>query len=120
MKVHGRGLGFLFGIVGAVLLFLLALVSFISGIIFLALGHSVLGTLGSTLTRVVLSVVLGILVGIFASWGSHGGHDGAVTGGVVLVDLAVVVWLVLGFGLLAALAGLFTLLAGILFLVEGR
>lgn len=113
-------LGFVFGILGALLLVLAAVVRFLLGVVFLATGHGYLG-LGS-LTESVLYLVLGLVVGFFAFVGSRRGSDQAMVAGIVLIVLAVLGWLVLGFGgsLLALLGGVFALIAGILFIAAAR
>jgi hypothetical protein len=115
-----RRLGFVFGVLGAVLLILDALLRFARGVVFLATGftYAALGSIGSS----ILFVVVGLLIGFFAFVGRHPGSDRSLAAGVILIVLALLGWLVLGFGgsLLAILAGVLTIIAGILFLVGGR
>ena len=115
-----RGLAFLFGILGAILLILVGVVDFVGGFVFLALGNGA-HALGSW-DRSAIYVVVGIVAALFAGVGHSGSHDRALGAGVILVVLAVVGWLGLGFGgdLLALLAALFFLISGILYLVSSQ
>lgn len=110
-------LGFFFGIFAGVLLFLGALVSFIYGIATLVTSGYSTHLLVNTTSQIVLSVVIGLLFVFFAALASRRQRDYALAGGIVLILLAVGTWYVLGLGLLDALAGLFGLIGGILFLV---
>ena len=121
MSVRGdRRLGFYFGVLGAVLLVLDALLRFARGVVFLATGfpHAATGSLAAS----ILFVVVGLLIGFFAFVGRHPDPDRSLAAGVILVVIAILGWLVLGFGssLLAILAGILTIIAGILFLLGGR
>jgi hypothetical protein len=121
MSAHSeRRLAFLLGVLGAVLLALDALVRFALGVVFLATGHpfAAFGTLGLS----VVFVVVAILIGFFSMWGRSAVSDRSLGAGVVLIVIAVLGWLVLGFSgsLLAVLAGVLTLVAGVLFLIGGR
>jgi len=115
-----RNLAWLLGLLAALFLVFAGIIDFVGGFVFLALG---LGghALGSW-ARSVVYVVVGLLFGLFAMVGRSGPADRALGAGVVLVVLAVVGWLGLGFGgeLLALLAALFALISGILFLVSSR
>jgi len=115
-----RRLGLLFGVIGAVLLVVAAVVRFLLGVVFLATGHGYLG-LGS-LGESVLYLVVGLIVGFFAVLGRSRGTDRSLAIGIILIVLAIVGWLALGFGnsILALLGAVFTLISGILFLVAGR
>jgi hypothetical protein len=120
MSDGDRRLGFLFGLLGGLLLVLAALVRFLLGVVFLATGHGYLG-LGS-IGESILYLVLGLVVGLFAFLGRRGPADRALTAGIVLIVLSLVGWLTLGFGgsLLALLGAVFALIAGIVFVVAGR
>ncbi|HTW77038.1 MAG TPA: hypothetical protein VMG14_04650 [Thermoplasmata archaeon] len=115
-----RRIGFLFGVLAAVLLLVAALLSLIVGIAFLVTGafHPAAGSIGAS----VIEVVVALLIGFFAFLGRGRGGDRSVTAGIVLIVLAVVGWLALGFGgsLLAILASIFALIAGVLFVLAGR
>ncbi len=115
-----RRLGLIFGVVAAVLLVVDALLRFLVGIVFLATGRE-LAALGSA-DEAVIFLVLGLVIGFFAVLGRSRGADRSLAVGIILIVLAIVGWLALGFGssLLAILAAVFTLIAGILFLVAGR
>lgn len=116
-SVGNRGLAFLLGLLGALLLIIAGVVDFVGGFVFLAFGAG--GHALGAWARSVIDVVVGILVGLFAAVGHSGGSDRSLGAGVVLVVLAVVGWFALGFGgeLIALIAALFVLLSGILYLV---
>ena len=121
MSAEGdRRLAMIFGVLAAVLLVLASLVRFLVGVAFLATGHqfAALGAGGEA----VIFLVLALLIGFFALFGRSRTPDRSVAAGVILVVLAIVGWLALGFAgsLLAILAAVFTLISGILFLVAGR
>ncbi|MGA9839712.1 MAG: hypothetical protein WBF81_00830 [Thermoplasmata archaeon] len=121
MSAEGdRHLALVFGVIAAVLLVLAAIVRFVLGVLFLATGRH-LEALGSVAGSVIF-IVLGLLIGFFAVLGRSRHGDGSVAVGAVLVVLAIVGWLFLGFAgsLLAIIAGILTLIAGILYLVAGR
>ena len=115
-----RGLAALFGILAALLLVIAGAISFIGGFVSLALGSGshALGDWG----RSVLFVVVGLIVGFFAVLGHSGDRDRTMAAGIVLVVLAVVGWLGLGFawGFLSLVAALLCLISGILYLVSVR
>jgi hypothetical protein len=121
MSAEGdRRLGMIFGVIAALLLVVAALVRFLVGVAFLATGRG-FAALGSEAEAVVFLVV-GLVIGFFAISGRSRGTDRSLAVGVILVVLALAGWLALSFGssLLAILAAVFTLIAGILFLVAGR
>ena len=113
-----RGIAVLFGVLAALLFVVAGVVAFVGGFVSLAVGAGghALGDWG----RSVLYIVVGLVVGLFAALGHSGDRDRTVASGVVLVVLAVVGWVGLGFGgeLLALIASLFSLIAGILYLVS--
>jgi hypothetical protein len=115
-----RRIAFLFGALGAILLVLDGLIDFVGGFVFIAfgLGSHALGAW----ERSILFVVVGFIVGVFAFYGLSGQRDRAFASGVILVVLAVVGWLGLGFGggILELLASIFTLISGILYLLSAR
>lgn len=115
-----RRLGMVFGVLGAVLLVAAAVVRFFVGVLFLATGHGI-DALGSV-NDAVIFLVVGLVIGFFAILGRSRGNDRSLVAGVILVVLAIVGWFALGFGssVLAILGAIFTLIAGILFLVAGR
>lgn len=115
-----RRLALIFGVIGAVLLVAAAAIRLLVGVVLLATGHQ-LDALGSV-NEAVVFLVVGLIIGFFSILGRSRGADRSVTVGVVLIVLALVGWLALGFGssVLAILGAVFTLIAGILFLVAGR
>ncbi len=115
-----RRLALIFGVIAAVLLVVDALLRFLVGAIFLATGRE-LAALGSA-NEAVIFLVLGLVIGFFAILGRSREADRSLAVGIILVVLALVGWLALGFAgsVLALLAAVFTLIAGILFLVAGR
>jgi hypothetical protein len=114
-----RRLGFLFGILAAVLLVLAAVFQFVLGVVFLTTGRAVGGL--SSLGSAIVLVVVALLIGFFAFLGRSRSADYPLVAGIVLIVIAVVGWLWgFGGGLFGVLAGLFALIAGILFLVSGR
>ncbi len=121
MPEHGgRGLGLLFGALGGALIVLEGLIDFVKGAFFLAVGRPYLG-LGA-LGASVLFVVLGLVLIMFAFLGSVRQQDRALAAGVVMVVVALLGILLLGFanGLLGLLGAIFVLIAGLLYVVAGR
>ncbi|HYB79781.1 MAG TPA: hypothetical protein VEG66_08515 [Thermoplasmata archaeon] len=112
-----RGIAFMFGVLGAILLIVAAAADFIGGFVLLAFGSGghALGAWG----RSVIDIVMALLVGLFSVFGRSGDRERTLAAGVVLVVLAFVGWFALGLaGEILALVGvLFALIAGILFLV---
>jgi hypothetical protein len=115
-----RRLALIFGVVGAVLLVVAALIRFLVGVVFLATGHGYLG-IGS-IGEAIIFLVVGLVIGFFAILGRSRGSDRSLAIGVILVVLAIVGYFALGFGtsILALLGAVFTLISGILYLVAGR
>lgn len=115
-----RGLAFAFGIIGALLLILVGVIDFVGGFVFLALGNG--GHALVSWDRAVIYVVVGVVAGLFAGLGHSGGNDRSVAAGAILVVLALVGWLGLGFGgdLIGLLAALFFLISGILYLLSSQ
>jgi len=96
------------------------LIDFIRGAYSLAIGHPylALGAFGGF----ILFVVLGLVFIMFAILGSSRPADRAIAAGVVMVVVALLGILLLGFanGLIGLLGSLFVLIGGLLFLVAGR
>jgi len=115
-----RRLALIFGVVAAVLLVADALLRFLVGVAFLVTGKN-FQALGSA-SEAVIFLVVGLIIGFFAVLGRTRDADRSLAVGVILIVLAIVGWLALGFSssLLAILAAVFTLISGILFLVAGR
>lgn len=112
--------GFLFGILAGVVLFLGALVTLVTGLATLVTGGYSTHVLIDTTSRLILEFVIGLLFVFFAVISSRRTGDFALAGGVILIVLAVGTWAVLGLGPVAALAGLFGLIAGILLVMARR
>lgn len=119
MDESTRGLGHLFGIVGGVVIGIGGIVAAVFGIADAMLGRA-LGLEIATLSEALLLFVVGGLVLYFTSLGRSSGNDRALTGGLVLVVLAIVGWGVLGLGsnIVAVVGALFAFLAGILYLID--
>jgi hypothetical protein len=115
-----RGIAFLFALLAALLFVVAGVVDFVGAFVFLAFGAG--GHAFGAWYRSVVFVVVGVLVGAFAIFGHSGDRERTLAAGVILVVLAVLGWLVLGFGgdLLAVLGALFSLIAGILYLVASQ
>jgi hypothetical protein len=115
-----RRLGMMFGLVGALLLILAGLLDLVSGVVFVAFGHGS-RAFGAWSESVVL-IVVGVLIGFFAFFGRTHDRDRSFAAGLILVVLAVVGWLVLGFatGVVPLLGSVFVLVGGVLFLASGR
>jgi len=116
-KGDPRSFALLFGLLGALVLVLVGIIDFVGGFVLLAIGAG--GHALGAWSRSLVEVVVGLIIGVFAFVGRTGPHDRGLAAGVVLVVIAVVGWLGLGFGgeLFALLAVLFTLISGILYLV---
>jgi hypothetical protein len=113
-------LGFLFGVLAGVLLFIAALVTLVGGLADLVSGGLSTRVLVNVTSRIILEVVIGLLFVFFAVIASRRQADYRLAGGIVLILLAVGTWVVLGLELFDALAGLFGLIGGILLLVAHR
>jgi hypothetical protein len=115
-----RRIGFVFGALGGLFLFLAAIVRFLVGALFLATGHTGVGA--GSIAQSVLFLVLGLMILFFSFVGQRRGSDRALACGIVLIVLALVGWFALGLGtsILAILGALFALIAGILYTVAGR
>jgi hypothetical protein len=113
-------LGFLFGVLAGVLLFLDALFTLVGGLASLVTGGYSTRILVDVTGRIVLEVVIGLLFVFFAAIASRRPGDFTLAGGVILIILSVGTWFVLGLHLFEALAGLFGLIGGILLLLSRR
>jgi hypothetical protein len=115
-----RPLGLLFGLLGAVLLVLDGVFDLFKGAFFLAIHRA--GASYSAFDQAIIFIVVGLIAGFFAILGRSRWGDESLAAGVILVVIAVVGWLALGFasGVLALLASLFLLIGGILYLVATR
>jgi hypothetical protein len=119
-SIGDRGIAAVFGFVGAAFLVVEALLDLVRGVVYLAVGHG-LRSFGP-FDQAVVFLVLAVVVVLFSILGAARGRDRAVMSGAVLIVLALVGWLFVGFGsgVLALLAGIFILIAGVVFLVASR
>ena len=113
-------LGLLFGVFAGILLFLDALITLIAGLATLVTSGYTTHLLVDATSRLILAVVLGLLFVFFSAIAARRQGDFTLAGGVILVVLAIGTWYVLGLHLFEALAGLFGLIAGILFILARR
>jgi hypothetical protein len=113
-----REMGHLFGLVGGILVLAGGLFATAFGITNLVMGQ--LAAAGAALGGAVVLYVVGGLILLFAHLADHGWQGRPVACGAMLVVLAIVSWVALGFGasVLALIGGIFALLAGVLYLVE--
>lgn len=114
-----RSLGRFFGLVAAGLLVVAALVTAVIGVTSFLLTHNTRAGINET-SRAVIEFVVGMLVLFFSLVGGRLIPSYTLAAGVVLVVLALVGWLLLGFGgdLLSLFGALFALIAGILLIVD--
>jgi hypothetical protein len=115
-----KGLGLLFGVLGGILLVVAALLVLVGGAISVLLGHAALRSLGLATVHFFLDVVVAILMIFFAALGSRHASELALAGGVILVLLAFVTWILIGVGVFELLGGLFALIGGVLLVVGSR
>jgi len=115
--MENRRLGFLFGLLGAILLLLAALIALVGGLAEAVVGHDVFRGATAAIGGFVVDLVLALLLGFFALIGSRRSGDMRSASGVILILLALVIWLLIGGGVLLLLAGLMALIAGVLLLL---
>jgi hypothetical protein len=113
---EGRGIGFVFGILGALLFVLDALLDLLRGVVWAAYGRPLAGL--GFLSESLLLFVVGVIIGLFAFFGVRGPRERAMTSGIVLIVLALVALLVLGGGILAILGAILALVGGIVYAVN--
>lgn len=115
-----RRLGMIFGLIGAAFLVLAGLFDLVGSVVFLAVGHGLRAL--DALDQSIVFIVVGLLIGFFAVLGRVRGGDRTFVIGLILIVLALVGWLALGFGsgVLAILASIFVLIGGIFYLAAGR
>lgn len=115
-----RKIAGLLGLLGALLLGLEGLLDLIRGAVYLAVRHGV-GSF-ATFDQALILIVVAIVIAAFAVLGAVHREGRAVVAGAVLIVIAIVGWLELGFGsgVLALLGALLTLLGGVVFLVSSR
>jgi hypothetical protein len=113
-----RNLGYGFGLLGGLLIFLGGLAALVLGAAQAILGHP--NPAVSMVSEAIVLFVLGGLAVFFAYLGSHGWKDHALTTGILLVIIALLGWGLFGIGssLLALVGGIFVFLSGVLYLVE--
>jgi len=109
-----------FGLLGAALLFVQGIVDLLLGVISLAVKHP--GPAFGVFDQGVILVVVGIIVAFFAAVGRLRGEGRSVVAGVVLIVLALVGWIALGFGsgILALLGSVLIVVSGVVYLLAGR
>jgi hypothetical protein len=113
-----RGIASVFGILGAVLWLVDAVILLVSGVVYLAVNHGA-RALGAFDSGIVLFVI-GLVVAFFAVLGGRRTRDNSVVAGIVLLVVAIVGWLLLGLasGVLDLLGTIFVLISGVVFLVS--
>jgi hypothetical protein len=117
--VSTRSMGTALGIIGALLVLLGSVVTFILGVAFAVVDRSFLQGVGST-GLALEQFVVGVLLLAFTGLSRSRGSDYHVAGGVVLVVVSLVGLVLLGGGFLIVIGLILTLIAGILFVVPGR
>jgi hypothetical protein len=115
-----RAIGAAFGLVGALLLVLDGLIDLVRGVVYLATERG-LRAFGP-FDQALIFIVVGGVVAFFSVLGGFRRDDRGLVAGAVLVVVALAGWLVLGFGsgVLALLASIFILIAGVVLLVSSR
>ncbi len=117
MTAGVRRLGFVFAVIGGLLLFVAGLVELTGGVADIVFYHGSASGFLSTPGEFFVVVVIGLLVLFFGAIGSRPGPDYSLAGGSVLFLLALFTWLLLGLSPLLLLGGLFALIAGVLVLL---
>jgi hypothetical protein len=115
-----RRIASLFGFLGAALLIVEGLLDLLSGVVYFAVGHG--GRAFGVFDQGLIFVVVGLIVGFFAAIGRREGDERSVVTGAVLLVVALVGWIALGFGsgVLALLGTVCLLIAGVVFLLAGH
>jgi hypothetical protein len=113
--MNERSIAFLFGAVAGVLLLVGALLSLVVGVALGATGHGFEGVVFG-----VLEGIMGLVTLFFTLIAAAPRSNLEFGGGVVLIVVALIDYLILDFGrsLLAILAVVFTLIAGIFYLLS--
>jgi len=108
------------GLLGAVLIVLDGLLDLARGFFYVVVGRGVHALL--PLDQALIFFVVGLIVAVFSILGGLRRDGPATVSGAVLVVLAVVGWLALGFGsgVLAILGTVLVLVGGVVFLASGR
>ena len=105
------------GALGAILVSLGGIVGFLLSLGASGYGGRIGGTLSALLYGVV-AVVLGSIILVFSGYTHYRGVERSVTGGIVLMVVAIVTWVVVGGGVLIVLGSVLALLAGFLLVFE--
>lgn len=115
-----RRIAALCGLLGAALIALDGLLDLVRSVFYVVVGRGVHALL--PLDQALIFFVVGLIVAVFSVLGGFRREGRATVAGAVLIVLAVVGWLALGFGsgVLAILGTLLVLVAGVVFLVSGR
>ncbi|HUJ78082.1 MAG TPA: hypothetical protein VLX64_03640 [Thermoplasmata archaeon] len=115
-----RKLGAAFGLIGAGLLVLEALLDLVRGVVYLTVGHGAKAF--GPFDEALILIVVGIVVAVFSAIGGVRRQDRALVSGAVLVVIALAGWLLLGLtsGVIALLGTIFVLIAGVVFLASSR
>jgi hypothetical protein len=115
-----RRIAAIFGVLGAALLVLEGFIDLLRGVVYLAIGRG-FGAFGP-FDQAVILVVMGLVVGLFALLGRYRSEGRSLVAGVVLIVIAIVGWLGLGFGsgILGLLGTVFVLVSGVVYLVADR
>jgi hypothetical protein len=118
-EASDRRLGVVFGLLGAVLWIVEAILDLARTVYSVALGHGYAAL--SPFGEAVLLIVLGLVVALFSAIGRARSNGRNFVVGAVLLAIAIVGWFGLGFGgsLVALLGTVFVLIAGIVFIVAG-
>jgi len=108
------------GLLGAFLIACEGLLDLVRGVVYLAVGRGIHAL--APFDQGVIFLVVALLIVVFSAMGMVRREGRATVAGAVLVVLAIAGWIVLGFGsgLLAVLGSLLVLIAGVVFLVQGR
>jgi hypothetical protein len=111
-----RGLATGLGLIGAILVLLGSVVTFIVGAVFATVDHSFLQGVGSTVLALEQFVV-GVLLLVFLGLTRSRGQDMHLAGAAILIVLSLVGLVILGGGFLVVIGLILTLIAGILFVI---
>lgn len=115
-----RRIGAVFGLLGAVLIALDGLLDIARGVFYVVVGRGEHAY--SPFGQAIVFLVVGLIIGLFSIMGAVPREGRATVAGAVLLVLAVVGWLVLGFGsgILAILGTVLVLVSAVVFLVSGH
>jgi hypothetical protein len=113
-----RKIGAVFGLLGAALIALDGVLDVARGIFYAVVGRH--GRILGPIDQALIFFVIAIIIALFSILGGMRREGRAIAAGVVLIVIAIFGWLALGFGygLLAILGALLTLIAGIVLLAS--